>query len=54
METKTFTHPNGITYTYNTIEELIHLKMCIQCPKEKQCHDDSETCEEFKEALANN
>ena len=50
---KTFKHPNGITYTYDTIEELIYLKMCIQCPKEKQCHEDDTTCEEFEESLAN-
>lgn len=49
---KTFKASNGITYTYKTLEDLCYLMCCIQCPNEKQCHDNCENCEEYEEQLA--
>ena len=48
---KTFKARNGITYEYDTIEELCYILNCIQCPNEKRCHDNCETCDEYEEEL---
>ena len=51
MSKRTYKARNGIIYTYDTIEELCYLIKCIQCPHEKRCHDNDETCDEFDEKL---
>ena len=48
---KEYKASNGITYTYDTLEELCYLIKCIQCPYEKVCHDNCTTCTEYEDKL---
>ena len=50
-ETKKVVKIGGRPYIYKTIEELCYLICCIQCPNEKRCHEECETCEEYDEKL---
>ena len=37
--------------TEDRIEQMIYSKMCCGCLKEKYCHEECETCEEYEQAL---
>ena len=48
---KEYKAKNGITYIYDTLEELCYIIKCIQCPYEKSCHDNCTTCVDYEDKL---